>query len=287
MHKNFRVFDFLLILTFILSLYLPLLMTNNRDISIIEKRKLTKFPQVKWNHKIAIPITFPSQFEAFFNDHFGFRDHLAQLYYLYSFMLKSTSNPNVLIGQEGWLFYVKTADGNSLEDFRGNDSLLPEELWQWRAVLEAKYAWLKQSGVEYFFVIAPDKHSIYAEYFPARIRKVGKYSRLDQLLEYMKDSKVPIIDLRPPLLQAKNKELVYYKTDTHWNDFGVAVAQYTILQYFTKFNFAFHPIKFDVADFGLVQYSGDLAQMLNLSSALTSACDHLCRKGLQIDVSWK
>lgn len=276
MHKNFRTFNFLLILTFVSSLFFPLLFIHNRAISDIEKRKLAPFPQVIWNGEIKlnheIITTFPSKFEAFYNDHFGFRDHLVKLYSLLCFIVKSASSPNVLIGQKGWMFFV---GGNSVEDYRGNDPLSPLELWQWRVVLEAKKAWLEKRGVKYVFIIAPDKHSIYPEYFPSRINKVGKYSRLDQFLAYMNDSEAPFVDLRPSLLQAKTKGLVYYKTNSHWNLFGAAVAQYTIVQQLASGHFAFHPIKFAYNDFQLVQHSGDIAQMLNLSPFLQEMAPNL------------
>jgi alginate O-acetyltransferase complex protein AlgJ len=192
-------------------------------------------------------------------------------------MLKSSSNPRVLIGKDDWLFFVDPADGNSFEDYRRNDPLSPGELRDWKIALQAKYRWLKQRGIQYLFVIAPDKHSIYGEYIPSRVRQVGKQSRFDQLLEYMHGSKVPILDLRPALLQAKTKGLLYYKTDTHWNDLGAAVAQYEIMRHLAKYDPNLHPTDYRVSDFSLLQHSGDIANMLNLSSYLKEMAPRLRR----------
>jgi hypothetical protein len=181
-------------------------------------------------------------------------------------MLKSSPNPIVLIGKDDWLFYANPVDGNPLEDYRRNDPLTPTELRSWKTALEAKYMWLKQRDIQYLFVIAPNKHTIYGEYIPSRIRQVGKQTRLDQLLEYMHDSEVPILDLRPPMLQAKTKGLLYYKTDTHWNNFGAAVAQYEIIRHLLKYYRTLYPIDYSFVDFSLVEYTGDMANMLNLSS---------------------
>ena len=128
-NKELRIFDNVLILTFVVGLFLPLLWTHNRDVSDIEKRKLATFPELKFDQKTI--TQFPSKFEKFFNDHFGFRDQLAQIYYLSSLMLKSSSNPNVLIGKSDWMFYISGNDGNSLEDYRRNDPLTPKELSIW------------------------------------------------------------------------------------------------------------------------------------------------------------
>jgi alginate O-acetyltransferase complex protein AlgJ len=265
-HKNkaSRIFDNLLIVSFIIGLFLPLGLTHNRKESVTEKRKLAEFPELKWDQKST--IKFPSQFESFFNDHFGLRDQLTQVYSLYSIILKSSSNPKVLIGLDDWLFYVNPAEGNSLEDYRRNDPFTLEELKSWKIGLEAKHKWLKQQGIPYLFVVVPDKYSIYPEYMPEHIRQVGKQTRLDQLIEYMKDSEVTVLDLRPALLAAKQQGQLFYKTDTHWNDFGAAIAQYEIIRTIQKIYPNLTPIKYSWQDFGLREYkSGDIANMLNIS----------------------
>ncbi len=267
MNKKPRIFDSLLIVTFIVGLFLPLLLTHNGAVSPIEKRKLTPFPEFKWERSIF--VKYPSQFEAFFNDHFGFRDHLSQLYSIFSVILQSSPNPNILIGKNDWLFYIKPKNGATVEYYGKNDPLTSKELSAWKTVLETKYDWLKQRGIQYLFVVAPDKQSIYGENFPSRIIQAGKQSRFDQLLEFMHDSEVPILDLRPPLLEAKVKGLLYYKTDSHWNDFGAAVAQYSILQYLSKYNPTLYPNDFCVEAFSWTEGKGrDLAVMLNLSSLM-------------------
>ncbi|CAN1212806.1 alginate O-acetyltransferase AlgX-related protein [Tumidithrix helvetica PCC 7403] len=269
--KSPRIFDNLLIVTFIIGLFLPLVLTHNRHESAIEKRKLAAFPELKWERKTV--TAFPSQFEAFFNDHFGLRDRLVQLYSLYSILLKSSSNPKVLLGLDDWLFYINPDEGNSLEDYRRNDPLTLEELSKWKTSLEAKYRWLKQQGIPYLFAIVPDKYSIYPEYMPSHIRQVGRQTRLDQLLDYMKGSEVPILDLRPVLLQAKHKGQLFYKTDTHWNEFGAAIAQHEIirnLQLILQKRYPdLIPINYSMEDFEFTEYkSGDIANMLNISYLL-------------------
>jgi len=174
-----------------------------------------------------------------------------------------------MIGKHEWLFYIDPNDGNNLEDYRKNDRLTPEQLQQWRTVLETKYWWLQQQGISYVFVIAPNKQSIYGEYFPSRIRAVGRQSRLEQLMEYMKDSEVPILDLRKALIRAKAEGQIYQRIDTHWNDFGAAIAQYEIMRYLTKSYPNIQPIRYAAQDFlWESRQGGDLANMLNLSGIL-------------------
>lgn len=283
MRKEHRFFDDVVIVTFLIGLFVPLALTNNRAESLIEKRKLAPFPKWKWNKDTF--AAFPMQFQDFFNDHFGFRDEFARMYYLFSAFLKDSSSQNVLIGKEGWLFYINPNDGNSLEDYRKIVFLTNEQLWQWKQSLETKYTWLKERGIDYLFIIAPDKHSIYGEYFPTRIRQIGTQSCLDQFMEYMKDSDVPIFDLRQALIQAKPKGQLYFKTDAHWNDFGASIAQYAIMQHLAKSFPHIQAIQYQESDFlwelgGIYDEdffwtdggkAGDLAKMLNLAYVLKEA----------------
>ena len=262
--KGPRIFDNLLIATFIIGLFLPLGLTHNRKESVTEKRRLADFPKLEWSPKAL--TEFPSQFDLFFKDHFGLREQLTQIYSLYSVLLKSSSNPKVMIGVDDWLFYVNPGEGNSLEDYRQNDPLTLDELRNWKIGLEEKHVWLKQQGILYLFIVMPDKHSIYPEYMPEHIRQVGMQTRLDQLIDYMKYSEVPVLDLRPTLLQAKQQGQIFYKTDTHWNDFGAAIAQHEILRAIQKFYPNLNPRNYSWQDFRLTEYkSGDIANMLNIS----------------------
>lgn len=267
MKNEHRFFDYALIVTFLLGIFLPLIFTHNQETSSIEKRPLAPLPAWAWDKQTI--ATFPQKFQVFFNDHFGFRENLAQIYYWLGTAMKSSASPNVIIGKNQWLFYIAANDGNNLEDYRKNDPLTTEELVQWKYSLEAKHTYLEQKGITYLFVVAPNKHSIYGEYYPARFRQVGTQSRLEQLLSYMKDSDVPILDLRQPLLQAKSSGQVFFKTNTHWNDFGAAVAQYEIMQYLAKEHPSIQPVLYRAEDFSWdTQHNGDIAIMLNLANII-------------------
>jgi len=277
MTKKRCFFDILLIVMFLLGLFGPLISTHNREKSAIEKRRLRALPDWKWEKETI--ITFPGEFQEWFTDHFGFRDHLAQAYYLLGFALGSSTTPNVIIGKRQWLFHIAPMDGNNLEDYRKHDSLSLTELQQLRTTLEAKYIWLKQHGTLYVFIVAPNKQSIYGEHFPSRVRVVGTQSRFDQFIEYMQGSEVPILDLREPLIQAKKKGRLYYKTDTHWNSFGAAVAQYEIMQAIAKHYPNIHPVSYSAEDFSWNRRKGgDIARLLNLANILKEGSSPVLRQ---------
>ena len=267
MTRRPSLFQKILIAMFLLGLFLPLVFIEKDPRFSTEKRTPAPFPQ--WNGSFAGLAAFPKAFEAWFDDHFGFRHPLVQAYHLMNVLVGTTGNSRVLLGQDGWLFYTDPNDGNSLEDYRRTDPLTPEELERWRLVLEAKWAWLKSKGIPYFFIIAPDKHTIYPEYYPCRIHVVGSHSRLDQLMHVLEGTQVPVIDLRAPLRRAKILGPLYHKTDSHWNDLGAAMAHNVIMEQVSAMVPDIRPQVYGADDFLWSRTKGgDLARMLSLAAIL-------------------
>jgi hypothetical protein len=95
-------------------------------------------------------------------------------------------------------------------------------------------------------------------------------SRLDQVISYLKKySNLKIIDLRSELFKEKEHYLLYYKTDTHWNDFGAFFAYRTVINEIKDEYPQIKPLV--LTDFYLkkqIANGGDLASMLSMSDSL-------------------
>jgi len=194
---------------------------NQETISKSEKRKLASFPSL---HPIN---SFPRSFEDFINDNFAFRDILTfhRNYIIFKFFDKSPIT-KVVLGQNGWLFY---SDGNSIQDYRGLKELSQQQIANWHKTIMGKKKWFESQGIKYFFLVAPNKQTIYPEHFPVNMNKTGKNTCLEQVLNISPNS--TIIDLRKPLLKAKNNDNpLYFKKNTHWNSKGAFEAYAYIMQ---------------------------------------------------------
>ncbi|MEJ5365514.1 MAG: hypothetical protein WHS86_10455 [Desulfosoma sp.] len=279
METSHRPMDWILTATFVLALWLPLVWTRTEPASLAERRTFAPFPQRP--RTMEELVAFPKAFEKWFDDHFGLRHRLVQAYHLMTLAVGSSGSPRVLVGKDGWLYYTDPKDGNSLEDYRRTDPLTPEELDRWRVALEAKYFWLKEKGIPYLFIIAPDKHTVYPEYYPSRVRVLGSRSRLEQFMEAMDGSPVPVIDLREPLRRAKTFGRLYHKTDSHWNDLGAAVAHNTVLAHLSAEVPGLFARGYGPEDFVWRQArGGDLARMLSLQDFLKETEVPMLRPGL-------
>ncbi len=226
-----------------------------------ENRKLTPAPRLKLDLRAL--SEFPAAFQSYFNDHFGFRSTLVSINYLFKHKLLGVSpSSQVILGKEGWLYY--TGD-SSVEDYRGITQFDEDKLQRWLFAFELKRKWLELQGIKYLFVIAPNKESVYPEYLPNSLgTRVRNETALDDFLGYFKKySKVGIIDLRPDLLAAKKDRILYFRTDTHWNNYGAFIGYRTIMQYvagwfpririFSRHDFAITPQN---------RRAGDLADLM-------------------------
>lgn len=234
-----------------------------------EKRTLADLPGLEMTTQSA--LSFPARFEAYLNDHFGFRREGIQAFnYLQVKCLRRSPEEKVILGREGWLFY---AGDRSIEDHRGLITLTPEELAKARLVLENRRDWLADQGVRYVFVVAPSKHSIYPEYLPGFLARRGGWTRFDQFVEYMgRESDLELIDLRQTLRFKKEDERLYRLSDTHWNPRGAFWAYREIMHLVNRWFPEAEPL-----DRGLLIETsadvpgGDLAQMLDLRDLFREA----------------
>ena len=180
------------------------------------------------------------------------------------------ANPDipVLVGRDGWLFFT---GGSNLESCRSVDPFSEQELHELTQLFGQRRRWLAAQGCEYLLYFAPDKHTIYPEYVPESMKQVGPLTSSDQLTAYMaRHSKVRLVDLRPALLKAKKERLLYYKSDTHWNEYGAYVGYRPIIAALQQSFPALASPPRDQFDIQLQSgFSGDTATMLGLQGVIT------------------
>lgn len=194
--------------------------TNNPEVSL-EKRWLAKLPDLPSDFESL--RKFPNLFERYFRDHMGSRNWLVKQYSRALLSLNTSPKNRVVLGKNNWLFY---ADERTIQDYQNTELFTEEQLQIWGDSLVARHNALAERGIDYLFVIAPNKHTIYGEYLPDYIIKKQELSRYDQFTDYLeKNTDVNFLDLRPALLAAKKHDLLYWERDTHWNRVGAAVAQ--------------------------------------------------------------
>jgi alginate O-acetyltransferase complex protein AlgJ len=228
-----------LVIIFMVLLWSPTLDTVfhlDRSPAFNEKRLPAPWPQYKPG--LAGLQQYSNGLEAYFNDHFGFRNQLIHWHSDWQQAVFSmgrhdvivSSRHDVIAGQNIWMFYSED-QMHMVENFQGTRQFSAAALAGLQRLHEERRDWLARRGIQYMFVVAPDKQTIFSEYLPAWLKSKRQPTKLDQFIGYMREhSTVDVPDLRPVLLEAKRIAPTYYKTDTHWNAFGGFIASKEIVK---------------------------------------------------------
>ena len=167
---------------------------------------------------------------TWFSDHFAFRSQLVTADAgLRSQVFHTSNSDQVIVGEDGWLFYGETADsyqGRGFMSAREADNIA------FNLRLMQNHA-LSQNRV-FVFTIAPNKNSLYGQYMPDNYLAASA-SNMDLLEPALQKRGVRYVD-SCSALQAAQAEIdakgldqaVYLKRDTHWNALGALVAFQTI-----------------------------------------------------------
>jgi hypothetical protein len=182
-------------------------------------------------------------------------------------LLGRSSSERVVVGKNDWLYF---AGEHSIELYQNALPLSDSDLELIKQRIAGRRDRLAAKGVGYEFAVAPDKHTIYPEFMPARFLRKQKPSQYSQTMEMAKAAQLPVVDLRPVLLAAKPAGPLYLRDDTHWNDLGVSVALPPLFDALRpRFNIAAPKLSPD--DFELKRVkTGDLAEMALINRSETA-----------------
>jgi hypothetical protein len=205
------------------------------------------------NKGILNPLFF-SEFDDYFSEQFPMRSYLITAYNkFHEVFLNESKNEKVTIGKEGFYYFNETFD-----DYFKINTLSKLELERLNQVLALQKEHLQEKGITSYFVVVPNKATIYPEYMPSTLVPQQENSNLNNLVTM--NLSIPLIDLKKSLLSYKETEEIdlYHSQDSHWNNIGATVGYTQILKAIQK-----EPIPFLQQDFTQKKdWKPDLARML-------------------------
>lgn len=212
--KGLLFIGFLLVilLNFLIYVFFPVKEKADKN----ENRARTEFPVLKGTDYKA----YFDQVEGYFDDHFKWKYDYIEAWNRLRLQTFHYSNASkkVILGKDGWLFLnacVYTEPG--LDEYCGLNPWSENQVSQAQENLNQLQRWCDGNKIIFIPLLCPNKHSVYPEFLPDIYVK-SKENRWDQLMNADPD----LIDLRKIFLNEKNRSSIplYYKTDTHWNDYG-------------------------------------------------------------------
>jgi len=235
-------------------------------VEVVDNRALARFPPLPAD--AAALQRFPDRFEAWFADHMGLRGVLVTGYrFLTDAVLGSPDR--VILGRDDWLYLRRgvRADIETVplvRDWCGRFPFSAAELERWVETLTANRRWLAARGIDYLFVVPPNKMTVLPGHLPERFTCRPGTRRLEQLRQALsRRSGIEMVDLTRPLRRAAAAGVpVWYRTDTHWTPRGVAAGYGALIERIRALRPAAGRIRdFEVGRRGRVL--GDLGRMVH------------------------
>ncbi len=201
-----------------------------------ENRKLVSFPEIKeegkWNQE------WLSQAGAYFEEHFAFRPYFVTADSEIMGKVFGVSNMDTVIdGQDGWLYYTATRD-----DYLGAAVLSERGVYNALHNLSLFQRYVEENGAKFLFTSAPNKNSLYGEHMPYYAgKKVSDVKNIDLLEAGFEKENIPYADLFAAF--ENQKETLYLKRDSHWNQKGALLAYHTMLSELGKEHDAYETVR--------------------------------------------
>ena len=156
-------------------------------------------------------------------DHFAFRQEMITAgAALDAAVFHVSSEEDVVLGREDWLFYRET-----LDDYLHTNPLSEQQLFGAARTLALLQEYAQSRGARLYVTVAPNKASLYPEYLPHVGTPLEGEDDIDRLIPYLEGQGVSYIDLFAPFRETD--EVLYYHTDSHWNMRGAALAHDTLI----------------------------------------------------------
>ena len=136
-------------------------------------------------------------------------------------VFQTSSSKSVIYGKDGWMFYTDT-----LGDYTGTEVMSEREMFDCVRTLALIDRYCKANGMEFYFVTAANKNSLYGDKMPYYYEKTTKPGNRELLGAKLRAEGINYIDLYDTF--ASEEKVLYHKTDSHWNNEGAALAAHTI-----------------------------------------------------------
>lgn len=159
-----------------------------------------------------------SDLSDYIGDRFAFRQELVSANAaLTASMLGESPAASIVLGRDGWLYYADT-----LDDYMGGSVMSDRELFRAARTLALAREYAESQGARFLFTIAPNKNTLYPSHMPERYPAARQPGNRALLAPLLARQGVPYCDLYAVL--SREAGPVYYKTDSHWDGYGSALA---------------------------------------------------------------
>lgn len=135
---------------------------------------------------------------------------------LNQYVLDTSIAEDVLLGEDGWLYFADT-----LDDYTGKNPMSRRDILSAARNLTLVSEYCESQGAKFLFTIAPNKNSIYPQQMPD-FPLFSRQQNANALRDALAAEGTACLDLFAVF--AAQDEVLYFAQDSHWNSKGAALA---------------------------------------------------------------
>ncbi len=245
------IFNYFLLISYFLvitTIYVGQFLGVTSADDLVERRETAKLPVINSNYpknlsevKTSLNAhlinlyehTVINELNAYFLDNFGLRNIFLKKYLVLKLdLLKTNKVFKTHFNDQGMIFGA-LAPGQDYKRIYQRIFYTQDELNSFKEIFEREKASLDRQNIPYFLVIVPDRRVVYNHTlkFDDRI----SIARHNQFVNYMKEkTSLEIIDVTDAFLQSEKSYPLFFKTDSHWTNYGAFLAYKEIMTRLAK-----------------------------------------------------
>lgn len=272
--KKGKILSLIIISIFLIVLYVPFISFKflNKYLSEdnSENRVLASKPVFDITN-LETMVNYPKLFDAYWSDNLPYRNILKQINTSIDYNIFGVSSDNrVIVGKNDgksentWLFYNQVSDGNPMGDAIGNKAFSNNELKLMKENIENQTIKLKNKNIDLFYLIIPNKSTVYRDKLPNNIKIYSSETRSQKAVNYFNNNGINNIKyIYDELYEGRNEVDTFYHLDTHWNKFGAFIGANSIMKMIDD-EFKYFD-NYKITNDKFIDRPGDLYNFMNLS----------------------
>ncbi len=188
-----------------------------------ENKRLKEMPKVK-TEEGKYNLNYLTELSDYLSDNFAFRQELVTASAVVNEKLFATSSEDMIVtGTNGWLYY-----SNTLPDYQGNREYTKRSIYCIKKNIELMDEYARSLGGNFILTVPPNKNSLYSENMPYYYKKISDKTMAKDLKESLAGTEVKYVDLFEIFISYD--EILYHKTDSHWNNKGAAIVHDKLME---------------------------------------------------------
>jgi len=188
-------------------------------------------------------------------------------YFAYKTLHISLDKPQVIVGKDNF-FFLGNSYSNIIDKSKGTFPYNRKNIDMWVNKINKLQNWYENQGIEFIFVIAPNKHTIYNDKLPNSVLYNEGKTLTDDIVSHAQDKNINIFNLKQILREKKQEKELFFHTDTHWNKYGAQIGYIETMRFLNDtYKKHYERVKYSINE-TIESGGGDLTNFLKINHFL-------------------